>query len=90
MEFTIIEEGGVCKVKREFKFAFETIHVEDWMYSAGENRVDDERDYFWDGFGDLVRGEDGKIYMAQKFFFNSEHFGEYGIWCEVILNEVTK
>ena len=90
MKFTIIEECGVQKVKQEFKFLPETLHVEDWMYSKGENRVADERDGFWDGFGDLVRGEDGKVYMAQKFFYNSEHFGEYGIWCEVILNEATK
>ena len=80
MKFTLIEAGGVEKVKQEFKFLPETLHVEDWMYSKGENRVGDDLDYFWDGFGDLVRGEDGKVYMAQ---FWGGHSGEYGIWCEV-------
>lgn len=88
MKFTLIEECPKEKGK-EFAVSGGKVQVADWVKKHySENELGDWIDGFFDGFGDLVRGDDGKLYLAEKFFFDDEHFAEYGIWCELLNQEI--
>lgn len=82
MKFTTLkvspkmENGITIAVKGEL------VQVADWVKKAcNEDEIGDEIDSFFDGYGDLVRGDDGKLYMATEMYCGGNH--GYGIWCEV-------
>ena len=82
MKFTLIEACPKVKGKC-LAVNGEKVQVAGWVKrELNPNELGDKIDSFFDGFGDLVRGEDGKLYLAESFCWN-EHFGEYGIWCEL-------
>lgn len=84
MKFTLIkfcpkETGHGIAVRGDL------VQVAEWVKSEwNDNEISDKIDSFFDGWGDLVRGDDGKLYMAERLWCSTEHDGEYGIWCEIV------
>ena len=79
MKFTLIEERPKLNGKI-YHLKGETVQIADWLKEKyTPNEIDDKIDSFFDGFGDLCRGDDGKLYLV-----------ECGIWCELINQEISK
>lgn len=80
MKFTLIEARP--KMNRKSYAVTGKVQVADWLERVwNDNEISDEIDSFFDGFGDLVRGEDGKLYLAEICYAGGE--SGYGIWCEL-------
>lgn len=87
MKFEIVKAGGTKQIG--YKAKTETIHIEDWVEKdLNPNKLHDEIDSLWDMCDDIVRGEDGVLYIAAKIYQGNEHYGEYGIWAEVVEAEI--
>lgn len=72
MEFTLIEERPKMNGKI-YRLKGGTVQIADWLKEAyNPNEIDDKIDSFFDAFGDLCLGDDGKLYLV-----------EGGIWCEI-------
>lgn len=94
MKFTLIEARPKMNGK-SYAVKGDKVQVADWLKKAwSENRISDEIDSFFDGYGDLVRGEDGKLYLAEQCYGGYDErvngkmtyidcSGQYGIWCEL-------
>ena len=82
MKFEIVKAGGTKQVG--YKAKTETLHVEAWVESElNPNKLNNEIDSLWDMYDDIVRGEDGILYIATRIYQGTDHYGEYGIWAEV-------